>query len=422
MGYLIQKYGGTMKLTVIACKNAKPKEKPYKLADGGGLYLLIKPNGAKYWRMKYRYLGTEKLMALGIYPALSLVEARAARDKAKKLLTSDPPIDPMARKEENRLMAIRNTENSFEVVAREWFEHQKERWSEGYAEKILRRLEMNVFPYIGNRPISQITPPELLECLRKVEKRGSLDILEMTKQICGMVFRFGIQTGKCERDASADLKGALKTKKTTHYAALEDKQIPEFINALERNEARLFERTRRAVWFSMLTFCRPGEIRQAQWSEIDFEAKEWRIAAQKMKMRRDHIVPLSKQAIAILKEQKEETGHLQTDWVFPSQIRPKQAMSDGTVNKAIERLGFGGKTVAHGFRALARTTIREKLGYDSEVIEKQLAHKTSNPLGEAYDRTQFLDKRKKMMQHWADYLDAAASGGKVIAGNFKKRA
>lgn len=411
-----------MKLSDTACKAAKGKEKPYKLADGAGLYLFVQPSGAKYWRMKYRYLGKEKVMALGIYPRVTLAEAREARERAKKLLASNPPIDPMAQKEENKIAALLDRVNTFEAVAREWHENHKERWSEGYALKIMRCLENNIFPEIGNRPIAQITPPELLVCLRKIEKRKALDIASKTKQICGMVFRYGIQTGKCERDAAVDLKGALKTRKTRHYRTIDNKKLSSFIQALEKNEARLFERTRRAIWFSMLTFARPGEIRQAQWSEIDFKAKEWRIAAHKMKMRRDHIVPLSKQAIAILEDQKKEVEHLKTDWVFPSQVRPKNPMSDGTVNHAIQHLGFGGDMVAHGFRALARTTIREELGYDSEIIEKQLAHKTSNPLGEAYDRTQFLPERKKMMQHWADYLAAAASQGKVISGNFKKKA
>ncbi len=410
-----------MKLTVTACKNAKAKDKPYKMADGGGLYLLINPNSSKYWRMKYRFLGLEKLMAFGTFPTVSLIEARETRDKAKKLLASSPPIDPMARKEEALSEALRNAGNSFKAVALEWHENHKERWSEGYAQKIMRCLEINLFPEIGNKPIADITPPKLLECLRKVEKRDALDIAAKCKQISGMVFRYGIQTGKCERDAAADLKGALKTRKTKHYAAFDAKDLPEFMKALECNEARLYERTRRAIWLSLLTFQRPGEIRQAQWSEIDFDEKVWRIAAAKMKMRRDHIVPLSKQAIAVLKEQKEETAQLNTDWVFPSQVRPKQPMSDGTVNTALKRLGFGGDTVAHGFRALARTTIREELGYDSEVIEKQLAHKTRNPLGEAYDRTQFLPQRKKMMQAWADYIDIAAAGRKVIKGNFRKK-
>ncbi len=411
--------GGKMKLTDTACKNAKPAEKPYKLFDGAGLYLEVMPSGSKLWRIKYRYLGAERRLSLGAYPIVTLAEAREKRDEIKKLLTRD--IDPAQEKREKKGEIMRNAGNTFHAVALEWHENHKERWSEGYAQKIMRCLQMNVFPYIGLRPISQITPPELLDCLRKVEKRDALHIAGKTKQICGMVFRYGIQTGKCERDASSDLKGALKTRKTKHYAAFDAKDLPEFMRTLERNEARLYERTRRAIWLSLLTFQRPGEIRQAQWSEIDFDEKVWCIMANKMKMRRDHIVPLSKQVIKILMEQKEETGHLNTDWVFPSQVRPKQAMSDGTVNAALKRLGFAGEAVAHGFRALARTTIREELGYDSEIIEKQLAHKTRDPLGEAYDRTKFLQERKKMMQEWANYLDIASAGGKVIQGKFKGR-
>ncbi len=409
-----------MALNIKQCQNAKPQEKPYKLGDAGGLYLLINPNGSKYWRLKYRFLGVEKLMALGTFPTVSLSEARQGRDRAKKLLAAEPPIDPMVHKQDARSEAVRNAQNSFKAVALEWHENQKDRWSKGYAQKNMRVLEMNIFPYIGNRPIATITPPQLLDCLRKVETRGALDIALKTKQICGMIFRYGIQTGKCERDAAADLKGALKTRKTNHYAALEADDITYFIDALERNEARLYERTRRAIWLSLLTFQRPGEIRQAQWSEINFEEKMWRIGAHKMKMRRDHMVPLSKQAIIILKAQKDEVAHIGSDWVFPSQVRPKDPMSDGTVNRALKRLGFGQETVAHGFRALARTTIRERLGYESEVIEKQLAHKTREALGEAYDRTQFLPQRKKMMQHWADYLDALSSKGKVIPAKFEK--
>ena len=378
------------------------------------------PNGNKLWRLKYRFLGKENRFSLGAYPVVTLAGAREGREEAKKLLAHN--IDPSNAKKQAKQRAMLNAANTFQAVACEWHENQKDKWSVGYAQKIMRCFEMNAFPYIGSRPLAEITPPELLECLRKVEKRGALDIAGKTKQLCGMVFRYGIQTGKCDRDAAADLRGALKTRKTAHFRTLDQKEMPQFLKALERNEARIFERTRRAVWLSLLTFCRPGEIRQAQWSEIDFEAKEWHIAAHKMKMRRAHIVPLSKQALAILQDQKEETGHLNTDFVFPSQIRPKKPMSDGTVNKAIKRLGFGDEMVAHGFRALARTAIREKLGFDSEIIERQLAHKASGPLGEAYDRTQFLPERKKMMQRWADYLDMLASDGKVVAGNFKKRA
>lgn len=409
-----------MTLTNTACRNAKPKEKPYKLADGGGLYLLVNPNGAKHWRLKYRFLGKEKLLAIGPYPLTALAEAREARENAKKLLQAG--TDPMAHKREDKRNTLRNARNTFEAVALEWADNQKERWSQKYAEKVLRGLTMNIFPEIGHRPIAQITPPELLDALRKIEKRGALDIAGRTKQICGQVFRYGIQTGMCTRDAAADLRGALKGRKAIHFASIEAKEIPEFLKALEYNEARLYARTRRAIHLSMLCFTRPGEIRQAEWSEIDFEARQWTIPAARMKMRRDHIVPLSQQAIAILEAQHEETGHLNTPYVFPSQVRPKQPMSDGTVNQAIKRLGYNDRMTAHGFRALARTTIREDLGYDSEVIEKQLAHRTMNPLGEAYDRTQFLTERKRMMQDWADYLDAAVSRGKVIKATFGLRA
>lgn len=225
------------------------------------------------------------------------------------------------------------------------------------------------------------------------------------RELSGQVFRYGIQTGRCERDAAADLRGALRTRKVEHFRTIDEKQIPDFLKALKCNDARLFERTRRAVWLSLLTFGRPGEIRQCCWSQIDFDDALWRVPTGLMKMRKDHIVPLSKQALTILREQKEETGHINTDYVFPSQVDPKKCMSDGTVNRAIQRLGFGEDMVAHGLRALARTVIRERLGFDGEVIEKQLSHKTKNPLGEAYDRTQFLDQRKVMMQVWADFID-----------------
>lgn len=393
-----------MPLTAKACQAAQPKEKPYKLSDGGGMYLEVMPNGSKYWRLKYRWLGKEKRLAFGVFPEVTLAEAREKREETRKLLAKG--IDPSAAKRQEKRQSIIDENNTFQSAALEWMEIQKDRWTPGYYQKTLRRMEMHIFPYVGNRPISQITPPELLDCLRKIEKRGKLEMASRARELSGQVFRYGIQTGRCERDAAADLRGALKTRKTEHFRTIDEKQIPDFLKALSNNNARLFERTRRAVWLSLLTFGRPGEIRQACWSQIDFEDALWRAPTGLMKMRKDHIVPLSKQALAILREQKEETGHIKTNYVFPSQINPRNCMSDGTVNRAIERLGFGEKMVAHGGRALARTTIREKMGYDSEIIEKQLAHKTKNPLGEAYDRTQFLDQRKTMMQEWADYLDA----------------
>ena len=410
-----------MKLTDIKCKSAKPKDKAYKLFDGGGLYLEVLPSGKKLWRLKYYYLCKEKRISLGAYPLVTLAEARDAREDAKKLLLKE--IDPSTARKDKKRESARNAENTFKAVALEWHEQNKERWSVNYAYKVMKGLELNVFPFIGHRPIAEITPPELLnDCLKKIEKRGSLDIAGRTKQICGQIFRYGIQTGRCEWNAADNLQGALKTKKTEHFRTIDIKDVPDFIKALERNEARLFERTRRAIWLSFYTFCRPFEIRKARWQDIDFEEKTWTIPAEMMKMRRDHIVPLSRQAIAVLEEQKKEVYPLNTEWVFPSQVRYRNPMSDGTVNKAIKHLGYGKDMVAHGFRALARTTIREKLDYDSEIIERQLAHKASGPLGEAYDRTQFLEERTRMMQDWADYLHAVASENKVVQGQFRRRA
>jgi integrase len=392
-----------MPLTKIECDKAQSRDKPYKLADGAGMYLEVMPNGSKYWRYKYRWQGKERRLALGVFPLITLAEARDKRDQARKQLANG--VDPSSAKQEIKRQVAIQAANTFMVVAEEWFEINKDRWTAGTAEHIQRRLQKDIYPYIGARPIADITPPELLDCLRKIEKRGALEIAGRIKQTCGQIFRYGVQTGRCDRDPSVDLKGALKSRKVKHHATIDASEIPEFIATLERNEARLFERTRRAIWLSLLTFTRPGEIRQARWSEIDFDARQWSIPAERMKMRRDHIVPLSRQAIEVLKAQKEETDMLNTEYVFPSQVRPRNPMSDGTVNMALKRLGYGQLMVAHGFRALARTTIREKLKYDSEIIEKQLAHQTRNPLGEAYDRTQFLDERREMMQAWGDYLD-----------------
>lgn len=405
-----------MKLTNTACDNAKPKEKPYKIADGQGMYLDIRPNGAKYWRLRYRMYDKQKLMALGVYPEVSLKEAREKRREARKLIAEG--IDPSKNKRDEKRKATINANNTFEAVALEWHDNQKGRWSDNHANNVLHRLNTDVFPYIGSDPIADLEAPHLLDMLRKIEKRGALDIAGRTRQICGQVFRYGIQTGRCQRDPSADLKGALKTRKTEHFAAIDTKEIPELLDALERNDARLFARTRRAIKLSMLTFVRPGELRKARWEEIDFDSKQWIIPAERMKMRRAHIVPLSRQAIKILKEQKEETDHLSTTLVFPSQIRPKDPMSDGTVRIALQKLGFKDRMTAHGFRALARTAIREKLNYDPDVIECQLAHKAAGPLGEAYNRAQFIEQRTVMMQEWANYLDIAAKRGKVV--NFKK--
>jgi integrase len=402
-----------VKLSDKTCKAAKPQEKPYKLADGGGLYLEIMPNGSKCWRMKYRYLGKEKRLAFGVYPVISLADARTARDRAKKLLAQG--IDPSGAKKEERREAIRNADNTFKAVALEWHENQKSIWSENHALNVTRRFKVDIFPFIGNRPIAEINPPELLdEVLRRIEKRGALDVTARVKQICGQVFRYGIATGRCQRDPTADLKDALKANQTTHFACLDIKEMPEFLDRLEKNEARLFHRTRRAILLLMLTFVRTNELINATWEEFDLDNALWEIPGWRMKMRNPHIVPLSRQAVALLREQKEETGHLNTPWVFPSQVRPKDPMSNNTILFAIGRMGYKKRMTGHGFRALAMSNIKEKLGYRHEVVDRQLAHAHKSKIDRAYDRAQFLDERTTMMQEWADYIDALATGAKII--------
>lgn len=404
-----------MKLYDKDCRNAKPRHKPYKLFDGQGLYLEVTPKGGKLWRLKYYYLGKEKRIAIGHYPLVTLAEAREKCLAAKKLL--DKNIDPAAAQQEHRRDILRHAINTFKAIALEWHENQQERWSKEHAANVLHRLETDIFPFIGKRQIDKIEVPELLEALRKIEKRGALDLAGRARQICGQVFRYGIQTGKCKQDITLHLKGALKTRKTQHFAAIDPREMPELLAAVERNDARLYCRTRRAIKLSMLTFVRPGEIRQARRSEIDWEAKQWVIPAERMKMRRPHIVPLSRQALEIFREQCEEVDRLNTEFVFPSQIRPREPMSDGTVRLALHRLGFKGRMTAHGFRALARTAIREYLDYAPDIIEAQLAHKAAGPLGEAYDRATFLKQRTVMMQKWADYLDTVAKTGNVVSAN-----
>jgi integrase len=408
------KTGAPMPLTNIKCNNAQPGAKPYRLSDSGGMYLEIMPNGSKYWRLKYRFNGKEKRLALGVYPRVSLAEAREAREKARKLLSGG--ADPSEVKKDKKKQASLNAENTFEALAREWHEHNKLRWTDNHAKTTLHRLEMDIFPEIGKRPVRDITPPQILEALRKIESRGAYEIARRAMQVCSQIFRYAVATGRMESDPTRDLKGALKPFRKGHYTALDAKDLPEFLNALNRNEQRLYPQTIRAVKLLMLTFVRTGELIGAKWDEINWEAKEWHIPAERMKMRKPHIVPLSKQVIAILKEQKEMTG--QWEWIFPNLVRPKGHMSNNTILMALRRMGYQDKTTGHGFRALAMSTIKEKLGYRHEVVDRQLAHAPRNKVDAAYDRAQFLPERKKMMQHWADYLDAVATGGNVIKARF----
>lgn len=409
-----------MKLTDKQCAAARLDKgtKLRKLSDGHGLYLLVKADGGKYWRQKYNYTNKEKTLALGVYPEVSLKEAREKAQAARKLLAEG--VDPALYKKQKKREALLNAHNTFKAVALEWHNNKSGGWSEGHTHNVLHRLETDIFPYLGDRPIADIDAPELLSTLRKIEKRGALDIAHRALQLCGQVFRYGIATGRGKRDHAHDLKGALKTTKTRHFPALDIREMPEFLQALARNDVRLYPRTRRAVMLLMLTFVRTTEMIEASWDEINLETAEWRIPAHRMKMKQPHIVPLSKQAVALLAEQREETRHLNTKWVFPSQIRPIDPMSNGTILGAIKRLGFKGRMTGHGFRALAMTAIKEKLGYRHEVVDRQLAHGHRNKVNAAYDRAMFLDERKVMMQQWADYIDAITQdqGNKVIFAQF----
>lgn len=404
-----------MKLTKKACDNAKPKEKPYKLADGGGLYLQITPQGGLYWRLKYRFGGKEKLLALGTYPLISLAEAREKRATAKKQLAAG--VDPSSVKQEEKRQNVLNAENTFEAVAREWHQHNLEKWSYNHAQTILRRLEMDVFPSIGKTPLKNIAAPDVLKMVRDIEKRGAHEMARRAVQVCGQVFRYAIVTGRAANNPAGDMRGALKPVKKGHYAALEAKDLPEFLSKLHRNDARLFPLTRQAVELLMLTFVRTSELIKAKWEEFDFQEKRWIIPAERMKMRQAHIVPLSKQVLAILDDIKRQNPD--RGYVFPAQTDPRGHMSNNTILFALGRMGYRGKATGHGFRALAMSTIKEKLGYRHEVVDRQLAHAHRNTVDAAYDRAKFLDERKVMMQEWADYLDAVGNG-KVIQGKFVK--
>ena len=391
-----------MKLTNTACINAKPKEKPYKLADGGGMYLEITPSGGKLWRLKYRFGGKEKLLSLGKYPQTTLAEARIKREELKKLLANG--TDPSDHRKQQKQEQTLSSANNFEAVAREWHENHKATWSDNHTKTVLQRLEADIFPALGYRPINSINAPDLLAVVRKIEERGAHDVAKRAVQVCGQIFRYGIVTGRNDRNPAADLRGALKAAPKGHYASIEPDDIPDFLEALNKNEARLYRETTLAIKLLMLTFVRTSELIEAKWSEFDMEKALWSIPAKRMKMKRPHIVPLAKQAIKILEELKTLGGS--SEWILPSQFGSRKHMSNNTILKALERLGYKGRMTGHGFRALAMTTIKERLGYLHEIVDRQLAHAPRTTNDKAYDRTKFIEDRTKMMQEWADYLDA----------------
>lgn len=391
-------------LTDRTCKAAKSQEKAYKLTDSGSLYLEVMPNGSKYWR--YRYLFREsakvkdKRIALGVYPEVSLLEARELRDKAKRLLRDG--IDPANAKKDEKVRKILDTLNTFEAIAREWHTHYKERWSEAHGRVILRRIELDILPLLGTCPIKDITTQSFIQTIRHVEERGAHEIARRLVQICNHIFRYAAITGRIESNPADNIKGILKPYKKGHYAAFEAKDLPNFLSKLHRNEARLFAPTRLAVEMILLTFVRTGELIKAKWSEFDLNERMWTIPAVRMKMRKDHLVPLSDRVLEILRELKAYSPD--SDYLFAGMHDPKHHISNNTILMALRRMGYQGIMTGHGFRALAMSTIKEKLHYRHEVIDRQLAHSHKSDVDKAYDRAMFLDERIKMMQDWADYV------------------
>ncbi|MHB8742679.1 MAG: tyrosine-type recombinase/integrase [Sulfuricaulis sp.] len=396
-----------MALTDKAANAAEPRQKPYKIAAGGGLYLLVTPDGRKYWRLKYRFLGKEKLLALGVYPGISIAEARVARDAAKALLKAG--CDPVATKKQDRLANQVSAANTFETVALEWIGQQCHRWSPGHVERVRDSIKLDIFPDIGARPIKDITAPELLAVLRKVEKRGVFETAQRLLQRCGAVFRYAIQTHRAEHNPATDLRGAIKQPKRENYAALSATDLPEYLRKLATYDGRL--ETRLALKLLALTFVRTSELRKAEWSEIDFDKNEWRIPAERMKSRAPHIVPLSNQALAVLEELKPLTGRGR--FVFPNQLRLTAPMSENTMLYAIYRMGYHSRATGHGFRATASTILNEQ-GWLADVIERQLAHAERNKVRAAYNHAEHMPERRKMMQAWADYLDGLKAGADVV--------
>jgi len=397
-------------ITDVQVKNAKPKEQDYKLMDGFGLFLLVTPSGGKLWRYDYRYGGKRKIISFGSYPAITLADARQRRDDAKRLLANG--VDPGEVKKAQKAAIVAETENSFEVVAREWHSKFLADKSDSYREKTLANLERDVFPSIGSKDIAKIKAPELLAVLRRVESRGALETAHRTRSACSQIFRYAVATGRADRDIAADLIGALPPYKKGHHAAITDpKEVAKLLRAIDSFEGS--NTVKFALQLAPLVFVRPGELQKAEWLEIDFENEQWNIPADRMKMKIAHIVPLSRQAIAVLKELQAVTGHGR--YLFPCHRSFHRYMSENALLAAIRRLGYTKEEMTpHGFRAMARTILDEVLQVRPDYIEHQLAHAVKDPNGRAYNRTAHIAERRKMMQVWADYLDGLKAGAKII--------
>lgn len=391
-------------LTDMAARNAKGKEKPYKLAVGAGLYLQVMPNGNRYWRMKYRHAGKEKLLSIGVYPEVTLKEACDKRDAARAQLRDGK--DPSEEKQLGKLKARLSADGRFGALALEWLETRGD-LADSTRSKAKWMLETYAFPWLGKRAIEDISTAEVLSVLRRLEAQDKIESTQRLRQICGQVFRYAVATGRLDRDPTAALRGALKTTKNRHYASITDPaEIGQLLRAIDGYTGQLT--TLCALKFAPLVFTRPGELRKAEWSEMDFEAGQWCIPAEKMKMGVAHIVPLSKQALAVLRELHPLTS--KSRYIFPSVRSLRDPMSENTVNAALRRLGYGTDDMTgHGFRSMASTLLHE-MGWTSDAIERQLAHAERNPIKAAYNRAEHLPERRRMMQAWADYLDKLRIG------------
>lgn len=394
-----------MKLTDTYLRTLKANGKVQKYSDGGGLYLHVSPTGGKLWRMGYRFEGKQKTLSFGKYPAVSLKDARNRRDEAKDLLAAG--IDPGARKKAVKAAIKAETMNSFEVVAREWFERYKDSWVDHHGKKILARLENDIFPLIGGKAIGAVTAPELLEALRRIEARGAVETAHRALQNCGQIFRYAIATGRAERDTAADLRGALSPVKSTNFASItEPKDIGALLREIDAYPGNMIVRA--ALRMAPYVFVRPGELRRAEWAEFSLESAEWRIPAARMKMRETHIVPLARQMLTILEDLHRFTGHGR--YLFPSMRANSAPISDVTLLAALRRMGYDKDVMTvHGFRSMASTLLNEQ-GYNRDWIERQLAHGERNTVRASYNYAQYLPERRRMMQEWADYLDGLREG------------
>lgn len=389
-------------LTETAIKAARPKEKPYKLNDGRGLVLLVNPNGTRYWRFRFQFEKREQMLSLGIYPDTSLKRARERLDECRRLVADG--VNPCHKRMAERQAGA----ETFEAVAREWFAKQEPNWAKSHSSKVLDRMQADLFPWLGSRPVGTITAPELLACLRRIEARGAIDTAHRAHQNAGQIFRYAVATGRAMRDPSGDLRGALARVKKGHFASIiEPEKIGELLRTIDSYHGSLVVRC--ALQFAPLVFVRPGELRGAEWNEFDLGKAEWRIKAERMKARVQHIVPLSTQALAVLEEMQPYSGD--TRFVFPSELTWTRPMSENTVNAGLRRMGYPKEVMTgHGFRSMASTLLNEQ-GWNRDAIERQLAHGERDAVRAAYNYAQHLPERRKMMQAWADYLDSLRASG-----------